>query len=145
MTKARAGLGDAAFTTAWQEGRALHARGCGHRSAVVVPTEAVDAAPVGKSLTPATRHGLTPREAEVLQRCREGCSNRQIGERLYISERTARTHVQNILNKLDVNTRVGRRRLRRRAWPGLSSTSWLGLPVRRASQAHRRRDVLPTT
>jgi predicted ATPase/DNA-binding CsgD family transcriptional regulator len=105
MTKARAGLGDAAFTTAWQEGRALTLADA-VIEALVVPTEAVDAAPVGKSLTPATRHGLTTRETEVLQLVREGCSNREIGERLYISERTARTHVQNILNKLDVNTRA---------------------------------------
>ena len=33
-------------------------------------------------------------------------SNREIGERLFISERTARTHVQNILAKLDVSTRA---------------------------------------
>jgi DNA-binding NarL/FixJ family response regulator len=37
---------------------------------------------------------------------REGCTNREIGERLFISERTARTHVQNILDKLDVSTRA---------------------------------------
>jgi DNA-binding NarL/FixJ family response regulator len=43
---------------------------------------------------------------EVLQLVREGCSNRAIGERLYISERTARTHVQNIVDKLDVSTRA---------------------------------------
>ena len=36
----------------------------------------------------------------------EGCSNREIGERLYISERTAGTHIQNILDKLDVSTRA---------------------------------------
>jgi DNA-binding NarL/FixJ family response regulator len=105
MTKARAGLGEAAFTTAWHEGQALTLADAVFE-ALVVPAEAVDAGPVGKSLTPATRHGLTPRETEVLQLVREGCSNRQIGDRLYISERTARTHVQNILNKLDVNTRA---------------------------------------
>jgi len=36
----------------------------------------------------------------------EGRSNRDIGERLCISERTAGTHVQNILDKLDVSTRA---------------------------------------
>jgi len=51
-------------------------------------------------------HGLTRREVEVLHLIREGCTNREIGERLFISERTARTHVQNILDKLDVSTRA---------------------------------------
>jgi non-specific serine/threonine protein kinase len=105
IATARAGLGEAAFAAAWQEGREVTLAEA-VTEALGVPTEAIAAAPAGKSLTPATRHGLTAREAEVLQLVREGCSNRQIGERLYISERTARTHVQNILNKLDVNTRA---------------------------------------
>src|SRR3712207_6951162 len=37
---------------------------------------------------------------------RAGMSNREIAERLYITERTAQTHVQCILDKLDVGTRA---------------------------------------
>ncbi len=48
---------------------------------------------------------LTPRELEVLRLLREGCSNRVIAERLFISDRTAQTHVQHILDKLGVPTR----------------------------------------
>jgi DNA-binding NarL/FixJ family response regulator len=43
---------------------------------------------------------------EVLRLIRNGKSNREIGDALFISERTAQTHVQHILNKLDVNTRA---------------------------------------
>jgi non-specific serine/threonine protein kinase len=50
--------------------------------------------------------GLTPRELEVLELVRAGRSNREIAETLFIGERTAQTHVQHILAKLDVNTRA---------------------------------------
>jgi DNA-binding NarL/FixJ family response regulator len=48
---------------------------------------------------------LTPREREVLQLVASGMSDREIGDRLFISHRTARTHVSNILGKLDVPSR----------------------------------------
>jgi predicted ATPase/DNA-binding CsgD family transcriptional regulator len=49
---------------------------------------------------------LTPREREVLRLIVDGCSNAEIGERLFISARTAQTHVTNILAKLGVSTRT---------------------------------------
>lgn len=55
---------------------------------------------------PESSHSLTPRELEVLRLLCTGLSNRDISERLFIGERTAQTHVQNILSKLDVNTRT---------------------------------------
>jgi DNA-binding CsgD family transcriptional regulator len=54
----------------------------------------------------ADRLGLTPREAEVLALVAAGRTNRQIGEELYVSEKTASVHVSNILRKLGVSTRV---------------------------------------
>jgi DNA-binding NarL/FixJ family response regulator len=48
---------------------------------------------------------LTPREAEVLQLVAEGLTNRRIGERLGISEHTAKFHVNAILGKLGAGTR----------------------------------------
>lgn len=52
------------------------------------------------------RLGLTSREAEVLGLVAAGLTNRQIGERLYVSEKTASVHVSNILRKLGVTSRV---------------------------------------
>jgi DNA-binding NarL/FixJ family response regulator len=49
---------------------------------------------------------LTPREREVLALVAEGASNRQIAQRLVVSERTARTHVSAILAKLGVMSRT---------------------------------------
>ncbi len=56
--------------------------------------------------TSAERLGLTPREAEVLTLVAAGRTNRQIGEALYVSDKTASVHVSNILRKLGVNSRV---------------------------------------
>ncbi len=48
---------------------------------------------------------LTPRELEVAQLIAEGLTNRQIGQRLFIAERTVDTHVGRILTKLSCATR----------------------------------------
>ncbi|WP_250033390.1 helix-turn-helix transcriptional regulator [Paractinoplanes maris] len=49
---------------------------------------------------------LTQREREVLAALAEGLTNREIGERLFISERTVGVHVGHIFDKLQVRTRV---------------------------------------
>jgi DNA-binding CsgD family transcriptional regulator len=57
--------------------------------------------------TPAsTDGGLTAREREVLALLAEGLTNRQIGQRLYIAEKTASVHVSNILAKLGASSRT---------------------------------------
>jgi DNA-binding CsgD family transcriptional regulator len=54
----------------------------------------------------AAPYGLTARELDVLALVAQGCSNKQIGERLVISEHTARKHVEHIRDKLDVHNRT---------------------------------------
>ena len=53
----------------------------------------------------AERLGLTEREAEVLALLAEGRTNRQIGQELFITEKTASVHVSRILMKLGVSNR----------------------------------------
>lgn len=49
---------------------------------------------------------LTPREQEVLQLIAKGCSNREIAEQLYISERTVKNHVNSLLRRLNLRDRT---------------------------------------
>lgn len=49
---------------------------------------------------------LTPRERQILALLGEGRSNREIANVLVISERTARTHVSNVLSKLNLTSRT---------------------------------------
>ena len=48
---------------------------------------------------------LTPRESEVLKCLAEGLSNVQIAEKLFISERTVKTHIANIFRKFGFTKR----------------------------------------
>ena len=49
---------------------------------------------------------LTAREREILALVAQGHSNRDIADTLVISERTARTHVSNVLSKLQLSSRT---------------------------------------
>ncbi|HSL34322.1 MAG TPA: LuxR C-terminal-related transcriptional regulator, partial [Candidatus Limnocylindrales bacterium] len=59
-----------------------------------------------KPATRADTFGLSRREHEVLALIAEGRTNREIGERLFISQKTVGVHVGNILSKLGVSGRV---------------------------------------
>jgi len=48
---------------------------------------------------------LSPREGEVLKLVAKGATNREIGESLFISENTVKTHLQNIMEKLHLANR----------------------------------------
>jgi DNA-binding CsgD family transcriptional regulator len=60
-------------------------------------------------------YGLTPREAAVLRLVAKGLTNTQIGNRLFISNKTASVHVTHILSKLGVTNRTQAAALAQRA------------------------------
>ncbi|MDQ0087068.1 DNA-binding NarL/FixJ family response regulator [Paenibacillus anaericanus] len=53
-----------------------------------------------------TVESLTPREREILSHVASGLTNKEIGEKLNISEHTVKNHLKNILQKLQVQNRV---------------------------------------
>jgi DNA-binding NarL/FixJ family response regulator len=59
-------------------------------------------------LTAVERAGnpLSARESEVAELVAQARSNREIAEKLFLSERTVETHVRNILGKLGFSTRT---------------------------------------
>ena len=59
--------------------------------------------------------GITPREHEILGLIAEGLSNREIGERLFVSENTVKTHSSRVFDKLGAT--AGSRPSRREARP----------------------------
>ena len=101
IAPAPAQLPEPSFAAAWSAGRAL-AVDRAIAEALTVADEVASARPSD----PITRHGLTPREFEVLHLVAEGRSNREIAEVLFLSERTVENHVRHILTKLDVPSRV---------------------------------------
>jgi DNA-binding CsgD family transcriptional regulator/tetratricopeptide (TPR) repeat protein len=71
-----------------------------------IDVSAEPAAPPGGEPSSADRLGLTAREMDVLALIVEGCTNRGISQRLFISEKTAGVHVSHILAKLGAENRV---------------------------------------
>jgi len=74
------------------------------RPFVIVEIDCPEPVKVPRDL--ALRHGLTAAETGVLDCLAAGLSNRQIGERLFISPATVRTHLYNMFRKLGVRSRV---------------------------------------
>jgi non-specific serine/threonine protein kinase len=101
VTRVRVGLGEAAFAEAWEAGRAMPLR-----EAVTEALQGSGDTDVPPTASVAAPYGLTPRERDVLRLLPRGLTNREIGELLFITERTAQTHVQNIFTKLGVNSRA---------------------------------------
>lgn len=60
----------------------------------------------GKTGPAGAAEALTEREDGILRLIGEGLTNRQIAERLYLSEKTVRNHVSHVLAKLDLRNRV---------------------------------------
>jgi len=102
MKAIRAALGETKFRRAVARSQALPADRAIH--------EAIRAARgLQDAMRPAATDShdlLAPRELEVAALVAQGLSNREIGQRLFISERTAANHVQHILTKLGFTSRA---------------------------------------
>jgi non-specific serine/threonine protein kinase len=100
---ARVALGETGFAAAWASGIASPP------DTAIAEALAKDA-PAGLSpappAAPAPHDALTPREREVLGLLAEGKSDREIGAALFVSRRTAATHVAGIYRKLSVTSRA---------------------------------------
>jgi predicted ATPase/DNA-binding CsgD family transcriptional regulator len=96
LATAHVQLEDKRYETVWNEGQAMSFE------------EAVSYA-IEKSQTEPDNplpDGLSNREVEVAVLLVEGLTNREIGERLFISERTVANHVQSVLNKTGSGNRA---------------------------------------
>lgn len=103
-------IGDAAVDRCWTIGYSLDAKEAVALTFQVVPLagEAPAGVPNPAGEGPLLPFGqtLTKRELEVLRLVATGKSNAQIGNMLYISPLTAKTHVANLLGKIGVETRA---------------------------------------
>lgn len=71
-----------------------------YRDAAAAPTPSASALPASRVAQ------LSPREQEILRGIARGASNKEIGRDLGIAETTVKIHVQHVLRKLDVSSRV---------------------------------------
>jgi predicted ATPase/DNA-binding CsgD family transcriptional regulator len=93
-------IGEQAFAAAFARGRAM--------TIDEGVAFAVEDSPTPKSVPvrSAPDTALTPRQLEVARLIADDLTNRQIADRLFLSERTVETHITNILNKLGLNSRI---------------------------------------
>ena len=81
----------------FEEVAARRRNGDGEGSAEVIPLQAPARAPEQEP---------TSREIEVLQLISDGLVNREIGQRLFLSEETVKSHVRHLLAKLQARSRA---------------------------------------
>jgi non-specific serine/threonine protein kinase len=100
LAPARAGLAAADFAAAWAAGRALPLEQAVAEALAVADDVARSAPRVAGDAS-----GLTPREGQILKLLTEGRTDQEIADALFISRRTANTHVASILAKLGARSR----------------------------------------
>ncbi len=99
-TSATAALGRSRFASELEAGRQLTRAAARQRALRERPSKPEAGAIDGSAAV------LGRRGAEVARLIADGLSNKEIGARLFISERTVESHVRNVLNKLGVNSRA---------------------------------------
>jgi DNA-binding CsgD family transcriptional regulator len=76
------------------------------------PVQVVETVVVREVVVPARDQGklsslgITPRELQILELMADGLSNREIAERLYVSENTVKTHSSRVFDKLGARRRT---------------------------------------
>jgi predicted ATPase/DNA-binding CsgD family transcriptional regulator len=93
-------LGRSRFEAVFQAGQRLD------RDAAVALALGERAEPAGAPAGEADTALLAPREADVARLVADGLTNKQIGARLFISERTVDSHMRSIMNKLGFSSRA---------------------------------------
>jgi len=73
---------------------------------VPVPVRARAADPFARDEARLKQLGITPRELEILEAMAAGLSNREIAERLFVSENTVKTHAARLFDKLSARRRT---------------------------------------
>lgn len=99
-TSVTAALGPSKFATEFNAGQQLS------RDAAARLALGEAAPPAGAASDHRNAGILGQRETDVARLVAEGLSNKQIGARLFISERTVESHVRSIMNKLGFNSRA---------------------------------------
>lgn len=71
-----------------------------------VPVEVRVAGPFQRNEARREQLGITPREIDILEAIAAGLSNREIAERLFVSENTVKTHAARLFDKLSARRRT---------------------------------------
>jgi DNA-binding NarL/FixJ family response regulator len=73
---------------------------------VVTVAAASAATPFVRDAAQVETSGVTPRELEILELIAQGLSNREIAEKLFVSENTVKTHSSRLFDKLGARRRT---------------------------------------
>ena len=95
------GIGQKACDAAYERGRAMTIG-----EGVAFAVEDKPAPKLAPSVKSASDTELTNRQLEIARLIADDLTNRQIADRLFLSERTVETHITNMLNKLGLNSRI---------------------------------------
>jgi predicted ATPase/DNA-binding NarL/FixJ family response regulator len=97
LPDARRSLGPSAYQRAWDDG---------HTATLEQAVGLVEALTVAPPATATATGALSPRELEVARLVAQGLTNKQIAAELVVSPATVRSHVEHILDKLNLHSRA---------------------------------------